>query len=266
MAKKVLELMKKYNIKVITVYNSEAKQELPPPPPIPDNATPEQRKKYEEVIRLYKLRTENNEQAHVKDLKQEKLAYQEARLSKIKTEKGELTQVRVLSQEEAAKLKKEKEAYKNRQKLELAQVREARNSAIEKLKKEKLAYKEAQATKLKTDKNELAEVRELKKVEVANLRKEKRAYAEAQSANLSTKERLASVRKSETPKPPRSPLDHVIDMAKKDALFYLEGKEISSDEAIEALKENKHLNIQTLDSSSKQPKVYISKKPIVIEH
>jgi NACalpha-BTF3-like transcription factor len=160
----------------------------------------------------------------------------------------------------------ERQKCKNRQKLELAQVREARNSAIEKLKKEKLAYKEAQATKLKTDKNELAEVRELKKVEVANLRKEKRAYAEAQSANLSTKERLASVRKSETPKPPRSPLDHVIDMAKKDALFYLEGKEISSDEAIEALKENKHLNIQTLDSSSKQPKVYISKKPIVIEH
>jgi hypothetical protein len=55
-------------------------------------------------------------------------------------------------------------------------------------------------------------------------------------------------------------------MAKKDAKFYLEGKEISSDEAIKALKENKHLNIQTLDSSSKQPKVYISKNPIVIEN
>lgn len=54
-------------------------------------------------------------------------------------------------------------------------------------------------------------------------------------------------------------------MAKKDAKFYLEGKEITSDEAIKALKEKKHLNIRTLDSSSKQPKVYITKDPITID-
>jgi bla regulator protein BlaR1 len=77
---------------------------------------------------------------------------------------------------------------------------------------------------------------------------------------------LARLKEIQTPEPPRSPLDHVIDMAKKDAIFYLEGKEISSDEAIKALKENKHLNIQTLDSNSKQPKVYITKKPIVIDN
>jgi len=136
----------------------------------------------------------------------------------------------------------------------------------QKLKKEKLAYKEAQTAKLKTEKRELAQDRKLRKVEVANLRKEKMAYAEDKKAKLSNEERLARVREIETPKPPRSPLDHVVDMAKKDAKFYLEGKEISSDEAIKALKENKHLNIQTLDSSSKQPKVYISKNPIVIEN
>jgi NACalpha-BTF3-like transcription factor len=158
------------------------------------------------------------------------MAYQEARLAKIKTEKGELTRMRELSKEEVAKLKKDKEAYKNRQKLELTEIRDVKSAHTEKLKKEKLAYKEAQRAK------------------------------------LSNEERLARVREIETPKPPRSPLDHVVDMAKKDAKFYLEGKEISSDEAIKALKENKHLNIQTLDSSSKQPKVYISKNPIIIEN
>jgi len=248
--KKVVE---EYNRKYTVENGKISENPPPPPPPIPDNATPEQRKKYEEAARIYNLRVD-------------KMAYQEARLAKIKTEKGELTRVRELSKEEVAKLKKEKEAYKNRQKLELTEIRDVKSAHTEKLKKEKLAYKEAQAAKLKTEKRELAQDRELRKVEVANLRKEKMAYAEAKKAKLSNEERLARVREIETPKPPRSPLDHVVDMAKKDAKFYLEGKEISSDEAIKALKENKHLNIQTLDSSSKQPKVYISKNPIVIEN
>lgn len=248
--KKVVE---EYNRKYTVENGKISENPPPPPPPIPDNATPEQRKKYEEAARIYNLRVD-------------KMAYQEARLAKIKTEKGELTRVRELSKEEVAKLKKEKEAYKNRQKLELTEIRDIKSAHTEKLKKEKLAYKEAQAAKLKTEKRELAQDRELRKAEVANLRKEKMAYAEAQKAKLSNEERLARVREIETPKPPRSPLDHMVDMAKKDAKFYLEGKEISSDEAIKALKENKHLNIQTLDSSSKQPKVYISKNPIVIEN
>ena len=68
------------------------------------------------------------------------------------------------------------------------------------------------------------------------------------------------------PPPPKSPLDHVIEMAKKGAVFYLEGKEISSDKAIDALKKNKSLNIETKASNSKKPKVYITKKPITIKH
>jgi hypothetical protein len=48
-------------------------------------------------------------------------------------------------------------------------------------------------------------------------------------------------------------------MAKKGATFYLEGKQISSDKAIKALKKNKHLNIQ-----SKNSKVFITKRPILI--
>lgn len=65
------------------------------------------------------------------------------------------------------------------------------------------------------------------------------------------------------PPAPQSPLDHVIDMAKKGATFYFEGKEISSDRAIELLKKNKSLNISTTKSSSKNPQVKISKNSIL---
>ena len=51
-----------------------------------------------------------------------------------------------------------------------------------------------------------------------------------------------------------TPLDHVIEMAKKGATFYYEGKEVSSDWAIELLKNNKSLNIETTKSNSKNPK------------
>lgn len=64
------------------------------------------------------------------------------------------------------------------------------------------------------------------------------------------------------PPPPKSPLDHVIDMAKKDATFFYENKSISSDEAIQLLKKQKKLNIETKEMTSKNPKVYISEKPI----
>lgn len=68
------------------------------------------------------------------------------------------------------------------------------------------------------------------------------------------------------PPAPKSPLDHVIEMAKKGASFYYEGKSISSDEAIGLLKKNDKLNISTKESNSKQPKVYITTKPIVIKN
>ncbi len=68
------------------------------------------------------------------------------------------------------------------------------------------------------------------------------------------------------PPAPVAPLDHVIEMAKKGATFYYEGKSISSDKAIELLKKNKELNISTKEINSKAPKVYISEKPIVIKN
>jgi hypothetical protein len=67
------------------------------------------------------------------------------------------------------------------------------------------------------------------------------------------------------PAPSASPLDHVIDMAKKGATFYYEDEEISSDKAIEVLKKNKNLNIDSKGFNSTKPIVLISKKPIKSE-
>ena len=64
------------------------------------------------------------------------------------------------------------------------------------------------------------------------------------------------------PPPPISTLDHVLEMAKKDAIFIFEAKEITSEKAIDLLKKNKHLNIDTRSKDLKKPVVRISKKPI----
>jgi len=56
----------------------------------------------------------------------------------------------------------------------------------------------------------------------------------------------------------------VIDMAKKGATFYYEGKKISSDDAISLLKANDKINISSKGSNGKNPTVHLSTKPIKI--
>jgi|GEM_PF-324533 len=68
-----------------------------------------------------------------------------------------------------------------------------------------------------------------------------------------------------TPPPPKSPLDHVIEMAKKDATFLYEGKKITSDKAITILKKNKKINIRTKHEGRKTPIVELSTKPIKVK-
>ncbi|MFV0571246.1 MAG: M56 family metallopeptidase [Xanthomarina gelatinilytica] len=80
-----------------------------------------------------------------------------------------------------------------------------------------------------------------------------------------TKVKKGDVSNIPPPPPPKSPLDFVIDMAKKGATFYFEYKQITSDQAIKMLKENRSLNISAKDSSSKNPKVYLSKEPITTD-
>jgi hypothetical protein len=68
------------------------------------------------------------------------------------------------------------------------------------------------------------------------------------------------------PPPPKSALDHVIAMAKKDAIFYYEGKKISSDKAISILKKDSELSISTNDSNSKNPIVHITTNPVITDN
>jgi len=67
-----------------------------------------------------------------------------------------------------------------------------------------------------------------------------------------------------SPPTPPSPLDYAISMAKKGATFFYEGKEISSDKAIDLLKKNKELNIESRKRNGKT-EVRITKEPVIIE-
>jgi bla regulator protein blaR1 len=57
------------------------------------------------------------------------------------------------------------------------------------------------------------------------------------------------------------PVDHIIRMAKENAVFFYEEQPISSDKAIALLKKNKDLNIETVTFKNSNPIVKISTKP-----
>ncbi|MEH6746278.1 MAG: M56 family metallopeptidase [Maribacter arcticus] len=66
------------------------------------------------------------------------------------------------------------------------------------------------------------------------------------------------------PPTPPSPLDYVINAAKKGATFMYKGKIVSSDKAIDLLKNNKELNIESRNKNGKLI-VRITKDPVTIE-
>ncbi|WP_419213701.1 M56 family metallopeptidase [Maribacter sp. X9] len=66
------------------------------------------------------------------------------------------------------------------------------------------------------------------------------------------------------PPTPKSPLDFAIEMAKKGAIFKYEGKQISSDKAIDLLKKNKDLNMDSRTKNGTQT-IRITKEPIFID-
>ncbi len=77
----------------------------------------------------------------------------------------------------------------------------------------------------------------------------------------STSPRTIKIGNSHIPPPPpepKSPIDHVIEMAKQGAIFYYEDKEIPSDKAIEIIKKNSKIHIKTRGSKSEIPIVEIS--------
>ncbi len=58
------------------------------------------------------------------------------------------------------------------------------------------------------------------------------------------------------------PVDHVVRMAKENAVFFFEEQPISSDKAIALMKENRNLNLETVTFKNSNPIVKISSKPI----
>jgi len=66
------------------------------------------------------------------------------------------------------------------------------------------------------------------------------------------------------PTPPgrKTPIDHLIAMAKRDATFFFEKSPITSDKAIQLVKENSSMYLQTLFDDPRPPRVYMSKNPI----
>ncbi|WP_299120281.1 M56 family metallopeptidase [uncultured Winogradskyella sp.] len=66
------------------------------------------------------------------------------------------------------------------------------------------------------------------------------------------------------PPAPESTLDFVIRMAKTNAKFINSGKVITSDEAIELVKNNPKLNVKAEKTDTKQPMIYFFEKPILI--
>lgn len=103
------------------------------------------------------------------------------------------------------------------------------------------------------------EERKLEKQEM--LMQEAQEKLKEKEENMQEIEAKLKIPNPPLPPEPVSPLDHIIEMAKKDAIFYYEGKEISSDEAIELLKKKKSLNIDSRRSNGKRPTVKISKEP-----
>ncbi|RIV73692.1 M56 family metallopeptidase [Flagellimonas aequoris] len=68
------------------------------------------------------------------------------------------------------------------------------------------------------------------------------------------------------PPEPKSPMEHIKEMAAKGATFMHNGKEITAKEAIQVLENNKSINIDTRGSDSGKPIVKLSTSPIVIEN
>ncbi len=120
-----------------------------------------------------------------------------------------------------------------------------------------------QETALKEQEIALVESKSQVKQSGYALREQETALKEREIALVEHTKELAQM---EVPPPPKSPLEHVREMAEKDAIFYYEGKKISSDKAIKIIKKNKSINIDSRRSNTDKPTVRLSTKPIIINH
>lgn len=240
----------------------------PPPPPIPADATPAQKEKYKEAIKSYKRAVEkaakaNGELIRVREindaekakLKQVKEQYTKQRKANTELRKAEMAQYKEQLAKQRKLQAKERELLREQYKVQRMNENEA------KIIQEKLKQVEKRQA-IAEEKRVIALEKRVKQAEKRQVRTaEKRSAAIADRVKRQ-EQRIAKREIGEVPPPPpppKSPIDHVVDMAKKGAVFYVDNKKVSSDKAIDFIKNNKNINISTKESSSKKPKVYISK-------
>lgn len=125
--------------------------------------------------------------------------------------------------------------------------------------KEQVILLTQQVARMKEHETELIEIEEV-------LEKVSEIEEVSEVEETTEVEEIIEVEPPMPPTLPKSPLDHVMEMAKKDATFYYEGKEISSDKAINILKNNKEINIDSRTSNRKKPVVKLSIEPITIDN
>ncbi|MBT8272955.1 MAG: hypothetical protein KJO77_04055 [Bacteroidia bacterium] len=215
----------------------------PPPPPLPDNATKEATKKY----------------------KAQKLKKMEQKEAKLATVKADQTKSKL--EKERAVLAKEKHAYAAEMK---------KNKA--KLKEEKLRYAEERKAVNKERKGiHKAKKQELTELKRRHAEERKAVLAEAKNARIAAikeeselrrtklQEKRAVLAEIKEVKSAESNTAHVKRMTEKNAIFFYEGKKVASKKALKLAQENPNLHIQTRLGHDKTPKVYISKKPIVVK-
>lgn len=210
---------------------------IPPPPPPPPSKPPQPMNKEE-----------------LKALKEVEKAEYLKRQEEVKAKKLAIAKKQ---KEEYAYKVQEKQKYAEEQKAMKVKTKEGKEkskAAQAALKAEKMKYKEEKAALAEAKKAEAAAYKarkeELKSTKVKKVKKAKTAE-------------LADV--PPPPPPPKAQIDHVLDMAKSGAVFYHDGKKISSDEAIKIVKTNKKINISTKEVNSDFPRVYLSTKPIKIK-
>ena len=234
---------------IYSLMSEKQRADAEPFPKIPE--PPEPPKPPKSLAKAELKAQKDAERAEYEKQKKEVIAMKKAMSDKQKAEYA----VKV---KEKLKYAEEKKALKVKTK----ESKDKNEAAIAQLKAEKLKYKEEKEDMIAAKKAHVAEVKAEKELMKAKKLKE---VQEAKLAKAKRNEAAVLAEVPPPPPPPKSPLDHIVDMAKKDAVFYYEGKMISSDEAIKIVKTNKKINVSTKEADSKAPRVYISTKPIKIK-
>lgn len=205
---------------------------IPPPPPIPADSTPEQKEKYNKAIENYKRLTGQTYRTEDSEIKQV-----------IEEEVTVVQGYRIPPPPPPSSSQK----TINKGSKELQKV-------FKKFSEEAKSYGLAVKNQKGTEKNNNEINEKYKKV----------MELHSEYAKLAADEGILPP-PPPPPAIPPNPTDHMIEMAKKGALFYYEDKKITSDKAIELTKKNKSINIQILGNGSSKPIVQLSKKPITVE-